>query len=137
MVALQDDVTLDFDEQNVVQILFIDEEDFPLANLTEHQASDYEFYSDESKLSSEDSSEDEEENGENEVGFYEEEWSREVKHRVDMDIIEETGINVNATNLKSCLDFVYFFFIQEVWHLLVCQTNLYAQQKRGLTESSV
>ena len=40
MVALQDDVTLDFDEQNVVQILFIDEEDFPLANLTEHQASD-------------------------------------------------------------------------------------------------
>ena len=110
MVTLQDDVTLDFDEQNVVQILFIDEEDFPLANLTEHQASDYEFYSDESKLSSEDSSEDEEENGENEVGFYEEEWSREVKHRVDIDIIEETGINVNATNLKSCLDFFLSLF---------------------------
>ena len=110
MVALQDDVTLDFDDQNVVQILFIDEEDFPLVNLTEHPASDYEFYSDESKLSSEDSSEDEEENGENEVGFYEEEWSREVKHRVDIDFSEETGINVNATNLKSCLDFFLSLF---------------------------
>ena len=70
MVALQDDVTLDFDDQNVVQILFIDEEDFPLANLTEHQASDYEFYSDESKLSSEDSSEDECNKPEIVLGFF-------------------------------------------------------------------
>lgn len=137
MAALQDDATLDFDDQNDVQIQFIDEEDFPLANFTEHQASDQEFYSDESELSSEDSSEDEEENSENEVGFDEEEWSREVKRRIDIDFSEETGINVNARNLKSCLDFFDLFFTQEVWHLLVSQTNLYAEQKRGPTESSV
>jgi len=109
MAALQDDATLDFDDQNDVQIQFIDEEDFPLANFTEHQASDQEFYSDESELSSEDSSEDEEENSENEVGFDEEEWSREVKRRIDIDFSEETGINVNARNLKLCLDFFISF----------------------------
>ena len=27
--------------------------------------------------------------------------------RVDIDFSEETGINVNATNLKLCLDFFY------------------------------
>ena len=72
---------LDFDDQNDVRIQFIDGEDFPLANFSEHRASDHEFYSDESELSSEDASEDEEENGENEVGFDDEEWSREVKHK--------------------------------------------------------
>ena len=64
IVVLQDDFTVDFDDQNDVQIQFIDGEDFPLANFTEHRASDHEFYSDESELSSEDSSEDEEENDE-------------------------------------------------------------------------
>lgn len=80
-MVLQDDFTLDFDDQNDVKIQFIDGEDLPLANFTEHRASDHEFYSDESELSSEDSSEDEEEKGENEVGFDDEEWSREVKHK--------------------------------------------------------
>ena len=92
MAALQDDATLDFDDQNDVQIQFIDEEDFPLANFTEHQASDQEFYSDESELSSEDLSEDEEGNSENEVGFDEEEWSREVKRRIDIDFSEEMSM---------------------------------------------
>ena len=63
-MVLQDDFTVDFDDQNDVQIQFIDGEDFPLANFTEHRASDHEFYSDESELSSEDSSEGEEENDE-------------------------------------------------------------------------
>ena len=57
--------------------------------------------------------------------------------RVDIDFSEEIGINVNATNLKLCLDFFLSPFTQEVWHLLVCQTNLYAQQMREQTESSV
>ena len=55
-MILQDDFTLDFDDQNDVQIQFIDGEDLPLANFTEHRASDHEFYSDESELSSEDAS---------------------------------------------------------------------------------
>lgn len=67
-MVLQDDFTLDFDDQNDVKIQFIDGEDFPLANFTEHRASDHEFYSDESELSSEDSSEDEEGNDERTLG---------------------------------------------------------------------
>ena len=35
--------------QGDVQIQFIDEDDFPLANFIEHQASDHEIYSDESE----------------------------------------------------------------------------------------
>ena len=45
MAALQDDAVLHFDDQNNVQIQFVDKDDFPLARITEHQASDEEFYS--------------------------------------------------------------------------------------------
>ena len=45
MAALQHDAVLHFDDQNNVEIQFIDEDDFPLASITEHQASDEEFYS--------------------------------------------------------------------------------------------
>lgn len=63
MAALRDDATLDFSVQNDVEIQFIDEEDFPLANLNEHRASDQEFYSGASESSSEDSSEESAEDG--------------------------------------------------------------------------
>ena len=43
MAALQDDAVLHFDDQNNVEIQFIAEEDFPLASITEHRASDDEF----------------------------------------------------------------------------------------------
>lgn len=56
MAAPQDDAVLHFDDQNNVKIQFIDEDDFPLASIAEHQASDEEFYSDASESSSEDSS---------------------------------------------------------------------------------
>ena len=39
--------------------------------------------------------------------------------------------------MKSCLDYFELFFTQEVWQLLVGQTNLYAEQKREPAESSV
>lgn len=35
----------DFDDQNNVEIQSIDEEDFPLASITKHEASDEEFCS--------------------------------------------------------------------------------------------
>ena len=47
------------------------------------------------------------------------------------------GINVDSENVRSCLDFFLLFFTAEVWTLLVEQTNLYAEQKRGHQESSV
>ena len=67
----------------------------------------------------------------------EREWSREIKRRRDIDFKENPGINVNTRDLKSCLDFFSLFFTPEVWQLLVSQTNLYAEQKRGPRESSV
>lgn len=135
MAALQDDAVLHFDDQNNVEIQFIDEEDFPLASITEHRASDEEFNSSAPESSSEDSSEESEEE-DNEVESDEENWSREVGRRVDLVFSEEPGINVSTRNLKSCLDYFELFFTQEVWQLLVSQTNLYAEQKRGPAESS-
>lgn len=139
MAALEGDAELHFDDQNNVEIQFIDEEDLPLANFIEHRASDEEFYSGASESSSDDSSEEleEEDHTDNEVELDEEDWSREIGRRVDIEFSEEPEINVTTRNLKSCLDFLELFFTQEVWQLLVSQTNLYAEQKRGPTESSV
>ena len=67
----------------------------------------------------------------------EENWSREDRRWVDLEFSEEPGINLSARNLKSCLDYFQLFFTQEVWQLLVSQTNLYAEQKREPAESSV
>ena len=125
-----------FDDQNNVQNQFVDEDDFPLASITEHQASDEEFHSGASESRSEDSSEESEEE-DSEVESDQENWSREVRRRVDLEFSEEPGINISTRNLKSCLDYFELFFTQEVWQLLVSQTNLYAEQKREPAESSV
>lgn len=91
----------------------------------EHRASDEEFYSGASESSSDDSSEEleEEDHTDNEVELDEEDWSREIGRRVDIEFSEEPEINVTTRNLKSCLDFLELFFTQEVWQLLVSQTN--------------
>ena len=44
--------------------------------------------------------------------------------------------NVNIRSLTSSKGFFYLFTAQ-VWELLVAQTNLYANQKRGAAEKSV
>ena len=68
----------------------------------------------------------------------EEGWSEEIRHRPDINFDNDAcGINVDIGNLTSCLDFFELFFTPEVWQLLFTQTNLYAEQKRGLVESSV
>ena len=68
----------------------------------------------------------------------EEGWSEEIRHRPDVNFDNDAcGINVDKGNLTSCLDFFELFFTPEVWQLLVTQTNLYAEQKRGPAESSV
>jgi len=109
MAALQDDAVRHFDNQNNVRIQFVDEDDFPLASITEHQASDEEFYSGASESHSEDLSEESEEE-DSEVESDEENWSREVRRRVDLEFSEEPGINISTRNLKSCLDYFELFF---------------------------
>ena len=94
MAALQDDAVRHFDDQNNVQIQFVDEDDFPLASITEHQASDEEFYSGASDSRPEDSSEESEEE-DREVKSEKENWSREVRRRVDLEFSEKPGINIS------------------------------------------
>ena len=115
MAALQDDAVWHFDNQINVQIQFVDE-DFPLASITEHQASDEEFYSGASESCSEDSSKESEEE-DSKVESDKENWSREVRRRVDLEFSEEPGIYISTRNLKSCLDYFELFFTQEVWQL--------------------
>ena len=45
--------------------------------------------------------------------------------------------NVNIRSLTSSKGFFDLFFTPQVWELLVAQTNLYANQKRGAAEKSV
>ena len=134
MAALNPDHTLDFcsaNDQSNVEIHFVDEDDFPLVNIMEHRALEEEFYSDESQSSEQDSTEDSADESTQEVmEAVEREWSREIKQRRDIDFKENPGINVNARDLKSCLDFFSLFFTPEVWQLLVSQTNLYAEQEK-------
>ena len=138
MAAAKNDALLNSDpgsRQSGVNILFVDEDELPLAYLTEHRVSEDEFLADESESSQEESDEqdtdeemdeDVEENG----------WSEDINRREDVDF-QEVGINVDFENLGSCLDFFLLFFTEEVWQFLVKQTNLYAGQKRGPEESSV
>ena len=67
----------------------------------------------------------------------ENDWSEDISRREDVEFQEEVGINVDSENLRSCLDFFLLFFTEEVCQLLVEQSNLYAEQKRGPEESTV
>ena len=67
----------------------------------------------------------------------ENDWSEDINRREDVEFQEEVGINVDSENLRSCLDFFLLFFTEEVCQLLVEQSNLYAEQKRGPEENTV
>ena len=104
-----------------VNIQFGDEDELPLAHSTEHRVSEDEQNTDEEM------EEDVEEN----------DWSEDTNRMEDVEFQGEVGINVDSENLRSCLDFFLLFFTEEAWQLLVEQTNLYAEQKRGPEESCV
>lgn len=97
----------------------------------EHRVSEDEFLADESESSQEES--DEQDTDED---VEENDWSEDINRREDVDF-QEVGINVDFENLGSCLHLFLLLFTEEVWQLLVKQTNLYAGQKRGPEESSV
>ena len=106
MAALEGDAELHFDDQNNVEIQFIDEEDLPLANFIEHRASDEEFYSGASESSSDDSSEEleEEDHTDNEVELDEEDWSREIGRRVFYNCCESKFL-MHFPNIYSFIGF--------------------------------
>ena len=140
MVARSDDSMRDFDSgnsENRVEIRFVDEDDLPLALVMEHRASKGEFYSGESEYSGENSGDEESaDDSDEEMDDGEEEWSEEIRRRPDINFDNDT-CGINAGNQTSCLDFFELFFTPEVWQLLVTQTKLYAEQKRGPAESAV
>ena len=60
MAAARNDESLDFDPRSSrsgVNIQFVDEDELPLAHVTEHRVAEDEFYSDESESSQEDTDE--------------------------------------------------------------------------------
>ena len=120
-------------DENDVEIEFIDEDNLPLAciSVLEHPESEEEIDSDDLAESSGDESEEEEEE---EVSA----WSEEITKRDDIDFSELVGLaaNVNIRSLTSSKGFFDLFFTAQVWELLVAQTNLYANQKRGAAEKS-
>lgn len=126
-------------DKNDVEIQFIDEDNLPLPciSVLEHPESEEEI---DLAESSGDKSE-ESESEEDEVLEEEEQsaWSEEINRRNDIDFNEFVGLSadVNLRSLTSSKGFFYLFFTDQVWELLVTQTNLYANQKRGAAEKSV
>ena len=86
----------------------------------------------------EEEEEEEEEDEEEEEEEEEEIWSEEIKCRTVVDFGEEVRINVNISNLNSCLNFLSSFSkTRYAGQLLVSQNNLCTQLKREPTESLV
>ncbi|XP_068728265.1 piggyBac transposable element-derived protein 4-like [Montipora capricornis] len=129
-------------DENDVEIQFIDEDELPLAciSVLEHPESEEEIGLDDLAESSGDESEESE--SEEDEDLEEEEqcaWSEEINRRNDVDFNEFVGLSadVNLRSLTSSKGFFDLFFTDQVWELLVTQTNLYANQKRGAAEKSV
>ena len=123
-------------DENDVEIKFIDEDVLPLAciSVLEHPESEEEIGLDDLAESSGDESEESE--SEEDEDLEEEEqwaWSEEINRRNDVDFNEFVGLSadVNLRSLTSSKGFFDLFFTDQVWELLVTQTNLYANQKRG------
>ena len=129
-------------DENDVEIQFIDEDELPLAciSVLEHPESEEEIGSDDlaefSGDESEESESEEDEDVEEEEQWV---WSEEINRRNDIDFNEFVGLSadVNLRSLTSSKGFFDLFFTDQVWELLVTQTNLYANQKRGAAEKSV
>ena len=136
-ISDRDDIGL---RQNSVQVVFIDEDDLPLANFLEHRESDDGLDSD----FEEEEEEDEEEEQENRViprprvvCDVNREWSRDINLRPDLTFDQPVGPRIElGENMKS-VDFFQLYFTEAVWNLIVDQTNLYAEQKRGADDRSV
>ena len=129
-------------DENDVEIQFIDEDELALAciSVLEHPESEEEIGSDDlAEVSGDESEESESEEDEDVEEEEQWVWSEEINRRNDIDFNEFVGLSadVNLRSLTSSKGFFDLFFTDQVWELLVTQTNLYANQKRGAAEKSV
>jgi len=63
--------------------------------------------------------------------------SRNVNVRTDISFNEPTGPTVHLRENTKAMDLRQFYFTDAVWNLIVEQTNLNAEQKRGPNERLV
>lgn len=122
MAAARNDASLDSELRSCrsgVNIQFVDEDELPLAHLTEHRVSEDEFLADDHDEHDTDEEMDE--------AVEENDWSEEINRREDVEFQEQVGITVDSENLRSHLYLFLLFFTEQAWQLLVEQTNLYAE----------
>ena len=109
-------------------------------SVLEHPESEEEIGSDDlAEVSGDESEESESEEDEDVEEEEQWAWSEEINRRNDIDFNEFVGLSadVNLRSLTSSKGSFDLFFTDQVWELLVTQTNLYANQKRGAAEKSV
>ena len=125
--------------QNSAEIVFVDEDDFPLANLMEHVQSDddldddFELVQDEEEADTPNRTPPVPRGRRNENT----EWSENINLRPDLDFNQPTGARIGLEEDMKPVDFFQLYFTDALWNHIVDQTNLYAEQKRGPEERSV
>ena len=109
-------------DENDVEIQFIDEDELPLAciSVLEHPESEEEIGPDDLAESSGDESEESESEEDEDVKEEEQwAWSEEINRRNDIDFNEFVGLSadVNLRSLTSSKGFFDLFFTDQVWEL--------------------
>ena len=125
--------------QNLVEIVFVDEDDFPLANLMEHMQSDDDLDNDFELVQDEEEADTPNRTLPVPCGRRNEntEWSRYINLCPDLDFDQPTGPRIELQEDMKPVDFFQLYFTDALWNHIVDQTNLYAEQKRGPEERSV
>ena len=125
--------------QNSAEIVFVDEDDFPLANLMEHVQSDDDLDDDFELVQDEEEAETPIRRLPVPRGRRNEntEWSENINLRPDLDFDQPTGPRIELEEDMKPVDFFQLYFTDALWNHIVDQTNLYAEQKRGPEERSV
>ena len=117
--------------QNSAEIVFVD--DFPLANLMEHVQSDDDLDNDFELIQHKEEAETPNRTLPVPRGRRNEntEWRRNIDIRPDLDFDQSTGPRIELEEDMKSVDFFQLYFTDALWNLIVDQTNLYAEQKRG------
>ena len=126
--------------QNSAEIVFVDEDDFPLANLMDHVQSDDDLDDDFELVQDEEEAETPIRRLPGPRGRRNEntEWSENINLRPDLDFDQPTGPRIELEEDMKPVDFFFqLYFTDALWNHIVDQTNLYAEQKRGPEERSV
>ena len=122
-------------------LTFVNEDDLPVAFLRiAHVGSENEAPSDVDSSASENSSDesgDEDDDSEDnpDQDYSNLQWSSRIQAPPDVDFNEEVGMKVDMADDSTCLDFFELFFTDNVYQLILNETNRFERQKRQLEDS--